>query len=48
LAAETLAKADRAWLSRLITRRVRLADWQQAFVRQPHDIKVILDFEGDA
>jgi glucose 1-dehydrogenase len=46
-AAEALARADRAWLSRLITRRVRLADWEQAFTRQPHDIKVILDFEAD-
>jgi hypothetical protein len=26
-----LATADHAWLSRLITRRMRLADWQQAF-----------------
>ncbi len=44
-AAEALARADRAWLSGLITRRVPLEDWPQAFVRQPHDIKVILDFE---
>lgn len=48
LAAEALAKADRGWLSRLITRRVKLADWEQCFVRQPHDIKVILDFDGQA
>jgi threonine dehydrogenase-like Zn-dependent dehydrogenase len=46
LAAQSLAIADRGWLSRLITRRVRLADWQQAFVRQPHDIKVVLEFDG--
>jgi glucose 1-dehydrogenase len=43
-AAEALARADHAWLSSLITRRVQLADWKQAFVRQPHDIKVIVDF----
>jgi hypothetical protein len=40
-----LAKADHAWLSRLITRQVPLTDWPQAFVRQPHDIKVIIDFD---
>jgi glucose 1-dehydrogenase len=44
-AAAALAAADHPWLSRLITRRVRPADWQQAFVRQPHDIKVIVDFD---
>jgi glucose 1-dehydrogenase len=27
----------------LITRRVPLADWRQAFARQPHDVKVILE-----
>src|SRR4051812_19505982 len=48
LAADALAKADHAWLSRLITRRVALRNWQQAFIRQPHDIKVILDFDGHA
>lgn len=48
LAAEALAKADQAWLSRLITRRVPLADWRHAFSRQPHDIKVIIDFHGCA
>jgi Glucose dehydrogenase C-terminus len=48
LAADALAKVDHAWLSRLITRRVALGDWQQAFIRQTHDIKVILDFDGHA
>jgi glucose 1-dehydrogenase len=42
-AATALARADREWLSRLITRRVPLADWRQAFTRQPHDVKVILE-----
>ncbi len=48
LAAAALARADQAWLSRLITRRVALADWPQAFRRQPHDIKVVIDFAGQA
>ena len=48
LAATALAAVDPTWLSRLITRRVPLADWQQAFVRQPDDIKVLIDFNGGA
>jgi threonine dehydrogenase-like Zn-dependent dehydrogenase len=43
-AADALAKADKAWLSRLITRRVPLARWQEAFSPQAGDVKVILDF----
>jgi threonine dehydrogenase-like Zn-dependent dehydrogenase len=43
-AAEALAKADPAWLSRLISRRVPLDSWQEAFVRQPDDVKVVLEF----
>ena len=42
--AEALAAADRTWLSRLVTRRVPLADWHQAYERQPGDVKVMLDF----
>ena len=47
LGAESLAKADRQWLSRLITRRVPLDKWQEAFQRRPEDIKVVLQFEKD-
>lgn len=43
-AADVLAKADPAWLARLITRRVPLARWQEALERRPGDIKVVLDF----
>jgi len=43
-AAAALAKADAKWLARLITRRVPLAEWQDAFQRRPDDIKVVLDF----
>jgi threonine dehydrogenase-like Zn-dependent dehydrogenase len=43
-AAQALARADREWLSRLITRRVRPADFVQALTRQPDDIKVIIQF----
>ncbi len=43
-AADALAKADPKWVARLITRRVPLANWQDAFVRRDDDIKVVLDF----
>jgi threonine dehydrogenase-like Zn-dependent dehydrogenase len=43
-AAEALAKADKKWLGKLITRRVPLARWHEAFEKRPGDIKVIIDF----
>jgi threonine dehydrogenase-like Zn-dependent dehydrogenase len=43
-AAQVLARADRAWLMRLITRRVRAADFAEALHRQPDDIKVLVQF----
>jgi threonine dehydrogenase-like Zn-dependent dehydrogenase len=43
-AADALAMADPSWLERLITRRVPLSRWQEAFERRPDDIKVVLDF----
>ncbi len=42
--ADALAKADPAWLGRLISRRVSLDHWQDAYQRQPEDVKVVLDF----
>ncbi|GAA5194854.1 glucose 1-dehydrogenase [Rugosimonospora acidiphila] len=38
-----LAAADRAWLNRLISRRVPLADFREAFARKPEDVKVVLE-----
>lgn len=43
---DALARADRAWLERLISRRVPLDDWPRAFERQPGDVKAVLDFAG--
>ena len=43
-AADALADADRAWLARLISRRVALEDWREALHKQPDDVKVVLDF----
>ena len=43
-AAAALIRADQDWLRRLITRRVRLDRWKEAFERRVDDIKVVLDF----
>ncbi|OXM75123.1 MULTISPECIES: glucose 1-dehydrogenase [Amycolatopsis] len=47
IAADALAKADRGWLSRLISRRVPLARAEEAFQRQDDDVKVVLDLRED-
>ena len=44
MAAEALARADRSWLERLITRRVPLDRWAEALEHRKGDIKVIIDF----
>ena len=44
LAARALARADRSWLERLVTRRVSPDDFQQALRRAPDDIKVVIEF----
>jgi threonine dehydrogenase-like Zn-dependent dehydrogenase len=43
-AADALARADRSWLARLITRRERPEDFARALQRTPDDIKVVLQF----
>ena len=43
-AGHMLDRADRAWLGRLITRRVTPENFNQALERQPDDIKVIIQF----
>ncbi len=43
LAADALARADRSWLERMITRRVPLEDFEQALEKRPDDVKVVLD-----
>jgi threonine dehydrogenase-like Zn-dependent dehydrogenase len=46
LGAQALAKADAGWLARLITRRVPLDHWRDAYARQPGDVKTVLDFQA--
>ena len=43
-AAALLEAANPAWLARLITRRVPLSRWPEAFQRMPDDVKVVIDF----
>jgi threonine dehydrogenase-like Zn-dependent dehydrogenase len=43
-AGQVLARADRAWLARLVTRRVPPEDFMSALERQPDDIKVVIQF----
>jgi threonine dehydrogenase-like Zn-dependent dehydrogenase len=43
-AGEALARADRTWLSRLVTRCERPENFANALHRQPDDIKVIVQF----
>ena len=43
-ASEALAKADRAWLSSLISRRERPEDFASALQRKPDEIKVVIEF----
>lgn len=43
-AADTLARAQRKWLDRLITRQVPLSRWREAFTPRHDDIKVVLEF----
>lgn len=44
LAADALARADRGWLERLITRRVPLDRWAEALEAREDDVKVVIDF----
>ena len=47
-AAQVLARADRAWLEQLITRRVGPHDFAQALERTPDDIKVVIQFAEES
>jgi glucose 1-dehydrogenase len=46
MAADSLVRANKGWLARLITRRVPLERWWEAMEHRPDDIKVIVDFEA--
>jgi glucose 1-dehydrogenase len=44
-AADALARADPAWLDRLITRRVPLERWREAYERLERDVKTVIEFQ---
>jgi glucose 1-dehydrogenase len=44
LAAAALARADQSWLNSLITRRVPVSSYEEAYTSGGQDIKVVLDF----
>ena len=44
-AAWALARAERRWLERIITRKVALEDWHEAYEKHEHDVKTVLCFE---
>jgi threonine dehydrogenase-like Zn-dependent dehydrogenase len=45
-AVTALEQADTGWLQRLVTRRVALADFQDAFRRQDTDVKVVVEIQA--
>jgi glucose 1-dehydrogenase len=44
-AASALAHAERGWLERVISRKVELRHWEQAYEKREHDVKTVLCFE---
>ena len=44
-AAWALARAERGWLDRIITRRVPLERWEEAYEKREQDVKTVLQFE---
>jgi hypothetical protein len=44
-AAHALARADRGWLERVITRRTPLSRWREAYEKRKGDVKTVLVFE---
>ena len=46
-AATALATANVEWLSKLVTRKVPIDDFAQAFERQPDDVKVVIQISAE-
>jgi threonine dehydrogenase-like Zn-dependent dehydrogenase len=44
-AASALARAERSWLDRLITRKVSLDNWEEAYEKRAGDVKTVMLFE---
>ena len=46
-AAQALARADKAWLTQMITRRVPAERWSEALEHRKGDIKTVIEFSSD-
>ena len=46
IAEKALLQADRNWLNKLISRKERLSNWQQALERRADDIKVVIELSS--
>jgi glucose 1-dehydrogenase len=46
MAADALVRADKRWLSRLITRTTPVERWSEALEHRKGDIKVVIDFRS--
>ncbi|SIN21924.1 glucose 1-dehydrogenase [Micromonospora cremea] len=46
MAAQALSRADQSWLESLLTRRVPVERYAEAYTAEPGDIKVVLEFGG--
>jgi threonine dehydrogenase-like Zn-dependent dehydrogenase len=46
-AAEALAKADKGWLAKLLTRTVPAEEFASALQRDPNDVKVVIEMGSD-
>jgi len=46
-AAQALARADKAWLTQMITRRVPAEHWSEALEHRKGDIKTVIEFSSD-
>ena len=46
-AMRALAAADAGWLERLITRRVPMERYRDAFARQKHDVKTVIELQSE-
>jgi len=47
-AVDALSRANRSWLLRIISRRVPMERWREAFEKRPRDVKVVIDFPAAA
>jgi threonine dehydrogenase-like Zn-dependent dehydrogenase len=45
-AARVLEKTDRSWLERVLDRRLPLAEWEEAYRREPDTVKTVIELDA--